>query len=128
MKKLLLLALLAFAGWYGWHHKDELLHRQGSHDAVIENHTGKTMERIRLTVDGQTLVKETLAEEATALLPFRVNNDATFALTWQYAGQPGEQSWSGGSVPKGPMLQRHIFSLDGDGAVYYRAEPKLSSK
>jgi hypothetical protein len=128
MKNLLLLALLAFAAWYGWNHKDELLHRRAGHDAVIENHTGKTMERIRLTVDGQTLVKESLADEATAVLPFKVNNDAEFVLTWQYATQPGEQSWRGGSVPKGPLLQRHIFSLDGDGAVYYRAEPKLASK
>ena len=58
------------------------------------------------------------------MFPFRVDRDATFQLVWSFADAPSEQSWSGGMVPRGPMLQRHIMTVDGDGAVLYRAENK----
>ena len=84
MKKLIFVAILCFAGWYGWHHYPELLHHAPSHEAVIENHTGRVMTRVRLTVDGQTFVKERIADEASAVIPFRVGSDASFQLVWQY--------------------------------------------
>ena len=37
----------------------------------------------------------------------------------------GEYSWSGGLVPRGPMVQRHIMTVDQDAGVIYRAENKL---
>ena len=126
MKNLIIFGLVVLAAWYGWKHYPELMHKQPGHDAVIENRTGRNLERVRLTVDGQTFVKEKLADDATAVIPFKVTNDATFQLTWEYEGQAGEQNWSGGSVPRGPMLQRHIFTIDNDGAVFYRAEQKLA--
>ena len=127
MKNLILFALVAFAAWYGWNHRDILLHRQAGHDAVVENDTGKTIERLRVTVDGQTFVKESLPDGQKAVFPFKVNNDASFALVWQYANQAGEKNWSGGMVPKGPMLQRHIMTIGDDDNVFYRAEHKAAS-
>ncbi len=127
MKKLIFLVLVAIAGWYGWNHRDILLSKHGSHDAVIVNHSGRGMERIRLTVDGQTLVKEALADEQSASLPFRVSNDSDFELDWQWAGRDLELHWRGGMVPKGPMVQRHTFTVDGDGSVTYEAQTKLGS-
>ena len=35
------------------------------------------------------------------------------------------QHWAGGLVPRGPMVQKHHFTVDGDGAVIYQAEQKL---
>lgn len=127
MKKLIFVLLVAVAAWYGYKHYPEILHRRGANDVVIENSTGKTMERIRIEVDGQTLVKETLPDGQTATLPFNVQNDASFKMEWEYDGQAGLHSWSGGMVPKGPMLQRHIMTVDADDAVMYRAENKLAS-
>jgi len=89
---------------------------------VIDNESGADVERIRLKVGAQTLVKETLATGERAILPFRVNQDATFELTWNSRG--GEYTWSGGMVPAGPMVQRHTFLIDADGQVLYRAENK----
>jgi hypothetical protein len=82
------------------------------------------MERVRLTVDGQTLVRESLPDGQSAVLSFKVANDASFKLDWQYADQLGDKTWSGGLVPRGPMLQRHVMTIDGDGEVLYRAENK----
>lgn len=127
MKRLIFVLLVAVAAWYGYKHYPEILHRRGSNDVVVENSTGKTMERIRIEVDGQTLVKESLPDGQSATIPFNVQNDASFKMEWQYDGFAGLHSWSGGMVPKGPMLQRHILTVDADDAVMYRAENKLAS-
>jgi len=117
-----LLLLLAVAIWYGWKQYPKMAERRPAHEAVIENQSGADIERIRLKVGSQTLVKETLGNGERAVLPFRVNQDATFELTW--ATRAGEFTWSGGMVPAGPMVQRHEFLIDADGQVLYRAENK----
>ena len=124
MKRLLILLLLAAAAWYGWKHYPELLQKRDGHDVVIENTSGRNMERIRVMVDGQTLVRESLPDGETATMPFKVVNDATFRLEWQYSTAPGTHTWSGGMVPKGPMMQRHIMAIQEDDAVMYRADNK----
>ena len=124
MKKFIVLVLIGLAAWYGWKHYPELLARRGTHEVRIENSTGRTMERIRIEVDGQTLVKESLPDGQTATIPFSVQNDASFKMEWQYENALGMHSWSGGMVPKGPMLQRHVLVVDNDDAVMYRAENK----
>jgi hypothetical protein len=122
MKRLFILALFAVAIWYGWKHYPELTRRRPSHEAVIENQTGGEMDRIRVKVGGQTLVCEKLDDNQRAVLPFRVDQDATFELTWEDKG--GDRTWSGGMVPAGPMVQRHEFVIDSEGQVLYRAENK----
>ena len=124
MKKLIFLLLVALAAWYGYKHYPELLNRGPGHDAVIENQSGLTMERVRLTVDGQTFVKESLENGASVVFPFRVTTDASFTLLWEWKEKLGEGHWSGGMVPKGPMAQRHRMQIDGDGAVIYTPENK----
>jgi len=120
MKKLIVLIVVAFVAWYGWNHRQDLFQRKTTHEAVIENHTGAPIQRIRLKVDGQTLVKETLADGESATLPFRVNHDSAFELVW--TARAGDRSWTGGMVPAGPMAQRHIFAIGEEGDVMYRAE------
>ncbi len=122
MRKLVLLVLIVLAGWYGWRHYREAFERRPAHEAVIQNHGGATLERIRLKVDGQTLVKEQIASGEEAVLPFRVNHDSSFELVWGMGRD--ERTWSGGLVPAGPMAQRHIFTIDDNGEVLYRAENK----
>jgi hypothetical protein len=124
MKKLLLLVFVAGVAWYGWKHYPSLIERRPSHEAVIQNSTGTGLTRIRLTVDGQTFVKEELPDGAKAVFPFRVGRDASFELVWQWSDRPGENTWTGGMVPKGPMVQRHIMTIDADAGVLYQAENK----
>ena len=119
MKRLLFLALVAAVAWFGWKQLPILFERRPAHEAVIQNSTGTGLARIRLVVDGQTFVKETLADGESAVFPFRVRRDATFDLTWQWADRPGENSWSGGMVAVGPMVQRHTMTIDSDAGVLY---------
>ena len=125
MKRLLLLVLIVAAAWYGWKHYPELTNRTASHEAVVVNNSGHSLERIRVIVDGQTFVKETLADNERVAFPFKVNRDASFELVWQWSDRVGESHWSGGMVPKGPMVQRHIMTIDGNGEVIYQPETKL---
>ena len=124
MKKLLFLALVAAVAWFGWKQLPTLFERRPAHEAVVQNNTGTGLTRVRLVVDGQTFVKETLADGEAAVFPFRVRGDATFDLTWQWADRVGENTWSGGMVAVGPMVQRHTMTIDGDAGVLYKAAPR----
>ncbi len=127
MKKLLLLALIAFAIWYGWNHYRDVIVHSPSHEAVIENHSGREMQRVRLIVAGKTFVRESLPDASSISFSFRVDSDATFELHWNWANSDVEQHWSGGMVPRGPMVQRHTLEIDADGGVIYTAANKLAS-
>lgn len=117
-----LLLLLIAAIWYGWKQYPKLVERRPSHEAIIDNQSGAEMERVRLIVGGQTMVKESIPAGEKAVIPFRVNQDATFQLVWNVG--PVEHTWSGGMVPAGPMVQRHTFLIDADSQVLYRADNK----
>ena len=124
MNRLIFLLLLVIAGWWGWKHGPALFKRTASHEAVVENATGATMERVRLSVDGQTFVKELLPSEQRAVFEFKVANDATFGLEWEWKDRLGERRWRGGMVPRGPMVQRHRMQVEADGGVIYTASVK----
>jgi hypothetical protein len=123
MKKLILLLLIVAAAWYGWKNYPQLLNRQPGHKAVIINNAGHDMQRVRLVVDGQTLVRESIADGAEGELTFKVANDSDFELIWQWTDAPGEFRWRGGRVPRGPMVQKHLFTVDGVNEVIYQARP-----
>ena len=121
MKKLLVLVVLAFAAWQAWKHYPELTQHTPSNEAVVKNQSGHGIERLRLSVGGQTFVKEVLANGESTTFPFRVNNDASFQMTWNWADAVPELSWSGGSVSKGPMVQRHQLTITPGGGVMVEA-------
>ena len=127
MKRLFFLALLAFAIWYGWHHYHDLITHAPSHEAVIQNHSGREMQRVRLTVGGQTFVRESLPDASSISFSFHVDQDTSFQLEWMWAGSDAILHWSGGMVPRGPMVQRHTFDVDSEGGVIYSAANKLAS-
>ena len=124
MKKLIIFALVVAAAWYGWKNYPSLLERRPYHEAVVQNNTGTGLTRVRVIVDGQTFVKEELADGDKVVFPFRVSRDASFELVWQWSNRMGENSWKGGMVPSGPMMQRHIMTIDADAGVLYQPENK----
>jgi hypothetical protein len=124
MKKLLLLALIAAAAWYGWHHWHALITKQPRHDLDVVNTASSPIVRLRVSVGGQTFVKESLAPGATASWQFLVQNDSDFTLVWEWGDKVGEQRWSGGRVVKGPIVQHHTLTIDGDNGVVYTFEDK----
>lgn len=124
MKRLLFLILIAVAAWYGWKNYPALMNRTPGHSATIANQTDFGIIRLRMTVDGQTQVKEKLLSGETAAFTFKVNNDSEIKLDWEWIGKMGERRWRGGRVSKGPLLARHEMQIVGDGEVNYRSMPK----
>jgi hypothetical protein len=124
MKRTIFFLLLVLAAWYGWKRWPDLFRHTPGHEAVVENDSGLTMERVRVSVGGQTFVKEELPNEQRAVFPFKVANDASFQLEWEWKEKMGEMHWRGGMVPRGPMVQRHMMQVDADGGVIYTANAK----
>ena len=117
MKRLLLVALVAFAAWYGWNHY-ATLRQAGAHQIVVINHSGQAIERLRIRVGDRGLVVETLENGAQAKLPFRCEHDGPFSLVWQVRGRMGEPEWSGGQFTHGPLLFLYRFEFrDEDGVI-----------
>ncbi len=127
MRTLFFLALMAVAGWYGWNHRDAVLAGDRNHEAVIENGTSSAIERVRLIVDGQTMVKDSIPLNGKTVIRFTVNNDSEFKLVWQCGDRPGDFTWRGGRIASGPLLQRHVFRIDKSGHVRYSVEAKGSA-
>jgi len=124
MVRIILFLLVVAAAWYGWKKYPEFVDRRTGHTAVIENGATAPLERIRIRVDGQTLVRESVPAGESSLLPFKIANDSEFQVTWQVTGRMGEHTWRGGDVFRGPMMQRHIFRIDDENQVMYRTENK----
>ncbi len=127
MRNLLVLVVIAVAAWYGWHHWTEL--RQAPRDeAVIENQSGRGLTRVRLTVGGQTFVRESISDGTKAAFPFRVTSDGSLTLTWQFEGEAYDKTWSGGQVSAGPMRTRHHIQVMADGGVVWTADHTIAAK
>ena len=122
MKRLIILAILAFAGWYGYHHYDQLVHPEPHHQAVIRNDTGGKLLRIRLTVGGHTYVKEELATGDSATFPFTVERDSPFDLVWENDANTIIGHWTGGLVAPGPIVARHTMTIRADGGVLFGSQ------
>lgn len=122
MKRLIFLLVVGAIAWYGWTHRSELFQHPPAHEIVIENRSGLDVERVRIKVDGQTLVKEKVAEGQDAHLTFRLNRDSAFDLVWMARAE--ERTWTGGLATAGPMAQRYVFTIGQGSDVTYRAEHK----
>ena len=122
MKRLVVLAIFAFAVWYGWKHQDSLLHPEPHHQAVIRNDTGETLVRIRLTVGGHTYVKEELPAAQSATIQFAVTSDSKFDLMWEFETSTATGHWTGGLVTKGPLIARHTMTIREGGGVIFEAQ------
>ncbi len=124
MKRLVLLVLFGVAAWYAWHHWPELFTHVPMHDVQVTNTSTSGITKLRVTVGGQTFVKDSLAPGASTTWPFAVRDDSDFRLVWEWSDKIGEASWSGGRVTKGPVVQHHELRIDGDGGVVYTFEDK----
>ena len=124
MARFILFLLLIAAAWYGWKKYPEFVDKRPGHTAVIENGATAPLMRVRVRVDGQTLVKESVAVGEKASLPFKIANDSDFQVTWEVEGRLGEHNWRGGDVFRGPMMQRHVFRIDDENQVMYSTENK----
>jgi hypothetical protein len=118
MKRLLLLALIAAAAWYGWKNHDAW-RANGAHELVAVNRSGRAIERIRINIGDQAFAIESVEDGATYKLPLRCEHDGMFRIVWDVRGRDGEKHWEGGSFNHGPLLMRHRFEFTtGDGVIW----------
>ena len=121
MKRLVLIALVVTAAWYGWKHHDEL-RTHGAHEIVVVNHSGRALERVRIAVAGQSFAIEALEQGATKVFPMRSEQDGEFVLFWNVHGVEGDKHWSGGGFTHGPVRMRHRLEFVDDGGVVWNSE------
>lgn len=122
MKQLFVFALLAAAAWYGWNHKDTLLHSRPGHEAVIENETDYVIVALRVSVGPKTFVKERIEPHSEATLPIEADGAADFRLVWRWEGRDTAPAWDGGFFQQGPIPTRHRFRIDDGGGVVWTQE------
>jgi len=122
MKRLLLLFVVVAAAWFGWRNWSAL-HHSGGDEAVIENVSGRAMDRVRLEVCGAGQpARDSIPDGGRAVIPFRVARDGAFHLRWTFRGKDVDQDWTGGEVTAGPMHQRHHLQVGPDGGVVVTSE------
>lgn len=127
MKKLIILVLIAMTAWYGWKHRESLLHPVHDNEAVIVNAADHGLQRFRVTVDGQTMVREEIEPGASSTLPFHVAHDSDFQLDWQWRGREGRPTWRGGLVTAGAPLSRTTLTVSDDGSVTVASAPLVTA-
>jgi hypothetical protein len=123
MKRLFWLVLFAAVGWYGWQHRATLLHPEVVDEVVIVNATGTDIVRVRVTVDGQTLVREAIANGTSSTLTFHLERQSEFQVEWQWRRREGRVNWRGGLVTPGPVPLRTTITALTDGTAMATSEP-----
>lgn len=123
MKKLLFLAILVFAGWYGWNHREALFGGNDTSEAVVLNTGTRAMLRVRLTVGGKTQVREVIEPDAKATFVFTLARESDFHLKWDWRGLEGAPQWSGGEAIAAPTRQRCTLQVYDDATVTCTCEP-----
>ncbi len=124
MKRWILLALIVALAWYGWKHYGEL-RGTPANEAVIRNETGRTIERLRVSIgDREYPAYDSLADGASVTQRFPLaSHDGTFHLRWLPRGRDVDLDWSGGVVTAGPVPMHHEMVLGDDGGVVWSSRP-----
>lgn len=123
MKKLLLLVILAAAGWYGWQHRGAIFGGSSDSEVVLVNSGTRAMLRARLTVDGRTYVREVIEPGARETLPVTVTNASDFRLRWEWRGLEGSFDWRGGEITPGPPRSRCTVEVFDDNEATVACSP-----
>lgn len=122
MKRLILLVLIAYAGWYGWNHKG-LLQRGPHSEAVVENTSGRPVTRVRLRAGSTVVVREALAPGESVTMPIPTQASTSFGLQWQWGDAPGEPQWSGNIPHEANEAVRYHFQIPSAGDVIFSSAP-----
>jgi hypothetical protein len=127
MRNLIVLVVIALLAWYGWHHLSDL-NSTPRDVAVVENQSGRGLTRVRLTVGGQTYVRDLVPNGGKTEFPFQVTGDGSLSLKWQFDNESYDKTWSGGEVSAGPLRTRHHIQVMSDGGVVWTAERMAAVK
>lgn len=114
MKRLLFLAIVAAVGWYGWQHREAVFGGRADSEVVLVNAGTRAMQRVRLSVDGETYVREVIEPDGRVNIPVRVARVSDFRLVWEWRGLEASRDWQGGQVLPGPPRSRCTIQVFDD--------------
>ncbi len=123
MKRLLLLAIVAAIAWYGWQHRGQLFGGSADSEVVLVNSGTRAMLRARLTVDGQTYVREAVEPGGRETIRVKVANASDFRVQWQWRGLEGAYDWRGGEIAPGPPRSRCTVEVFDDNEAVVACSP-----
>jgi len=120
MKRLIVLVLVAATVWYGWKHYGDL-RGTPANEVVIENASGRTLGRLRLSIGDQEYpAYDSLYDGKSVTQRFPLaTKDAQFHLHWALQLTTIEPSWSGGEITAGPIRVRHHLQILPDNSVMW---------
>jgi len=96
MIRLILFALLVFAAWQAKLHYSTLFEREPTQRLVVENRGDAPIERLRVTVAGRTMVRESVAPGASTTFNFSPHRESKFRVVWIWADRTTDYEWTGG--------------------------------
>ena len=106
--------------------------RQGAHEVVAVNKSGRPIEQLDIRVAGERLQVPALAQGASARRPLRSDRDGDFVVQWRTPGVEHPHEWWGGSFHHGPIRMRHRLEFTRGDGVVWRTEripaPKAKGK
>ena len=120
MGRLLWFAILVAAAWYGWNHWRDLRGAPADQIVVI-NHSGTTLERVRVGVGADVAVIEVIEDGAEQRREWRGRAGGAFFVQWKH-GRVGEREWRGGAFTPATTAQVHRFEIESDGGVTTASE------
>lgn len=123
MKRLLFLAIVAAVAWYGWQHRSGLFGGTTDSEVILVNSGTRQILRLRVTVDGQTQVREALDPEARVTMRFKVTRVSDFRLQWNWASLEGVPQWRGGEISPAPPRSRCTLEIFDDNEVAVACKP-----
>jgi len=123
MRRLLGFLIILAIAWYGWKHYGGL-RAAPANEVVIENATGHSLGRVRLSVGGDEYpAHDSLSDGESITQPFPLaSRDGSFRLRWTTPGHDIESEWNGGQVTSGPVRMRHHLQVMSDGGVVWTAQ------
>jgi hypothetical protein len=92
-------------------------------EAVIENQSGRAMDRVRIEAAGTELpALDSISVGDHAVVPFTAAHDGAFHLRWVPRGTDVDKDWTGGEITAGPVHSRHHLQVGPDGGVVVTSE------
>ena len=121
MRRLFFLALFAAAAWFGWNNWRGLIKAPGD-EIVVVNHSGYTIERVRIGIGDNLAVFESVPNGNEQRRPWRGQAGGLFQVAWKPGDRVGESVWRGGAFEPSATPRVHRFEVATGGKVVSRSE------
>lgn len=125
--RLVFLALLVAAVWYGSKHYKSLLPKNAGGEIEVVNISSRAVEALCISVGETAVAVEVLEVGASRKIAFQPRTEGPFRLVWASRGVLGERNWVS-SAPATTAPQLHRFDIGDNGAVSWSSTAKSQAQ